>query len=665
MNNIKTISMSLVLISLLGLSGCGGSSSTEESQETTTSTTASTQDEQQEALTVIKGTVALGSGASSHITLIGSNTHQLEGTSSDNGTYEIDASSLSEPIMVKAVLDATGDILYSFASANTGIVNITPLTTYTIDQAAVASGVTGGASQLFQSFEAGDAPSQLAQNVTDEEQQLNNVIGGVMRSNGVTDFNHFTSEFSADHSGYDAVLDDLDIELYQDDVIIREGNETLDTLNYDINVSDINITGKVFDISTNEAIDDANITFTDSAGHIKSAVSDENGTFLLAIETMRVYDIKISATGFQTQSMPDVPSFVFTESNVGDIAMIPAGDMTETALTGSVIDGRTVSTVLANTSLTFREGYGNRVGDVVATTTTDAQGQYTLNLTSGVYTVEITHDDYYPIFREITVYGDESVSDFSLLSNLTASTDFFATITLNWDNAPSDLDSHLTGPMANSDERFHMSYVEPVIDVDGSEDAAYLNSYRDAMQQVTGTDYSNTDEDRLWDEYSALSDEDRMSVDTLVNNNEMTPCGEGEIATLDRDRTDDYEGLYPETTTLCKVENGGLYKYYVNNYSGDASMSSGHAQVTVSTANGMSYTFNAPSSTVDESSSDYTGNVWHVFNIDADGNIYPVNEMIGNGHDEDDAVIFSAPTRLKTDTRFSADKDLLKGLPKK
>jgi len=735
---LKNSMISIAVSTLLLMSGCNSDSTTQEEDtqqevssqiEPTTSVTTS-QESVEEG--IVKGTVALGAGAAAHITLIGSNSNSINGESDENGYYEIDASSLTEPIMVQAVLDETGDIMYSFAEANTGIVNVTPLTTYLVDQAATALGLEGGASQLFTSFTEGSAPSQISNEVDSATEELDNVIGHVMSENNVSDFDHFSGEFDPNHDGYDAVLDELDIALYQDDVVIREGNVTLDTLNYDISTDTINILGTIKDITSNETIANASLTLVDQEGNTLETTADENGTFDIGVETMRKYTITISAPNYQTQTVPNISSFIFNDIQLNDIVMIPTDTNLTTNLSGNVIDGRTTAQPLQNVTLQFREGYSNRTGDVIATTQTNENGDFTLNeLQAGVYTVEISLDGYNTQFQEIVAYGESDQEDFSLLSTFTPESNAFATITLNWDEVPADLDSHLTGPSATADERFHIYYgnqisnatndleiyrdaiasvtgnnydsatEEELEDIfyneltaeeqeevsllvyqalnpeEAQEQEFFLELHRSALESVTGETYPDLNDDELWEVYINLDTEDQASVDAIIE--EATtqhyeeqasqlpdPCSNGELASLDRDRTDTMYGLNPETVTICKSDVTGLYKYYVTNYSGEAPMAYGNAQVTVTTTSGISRTFTAPAA--DDNLSSYNGNVWHVFNIDSDGNIYPVNEMIGqdNGDYDLETGIYSAPSLHKKDIRFTADKkEVFTNLPTK
>ncbi len=598
---IAGVSIALSIVATLSLVGCGGSDSTPVGQ----------QQQQQQNLT---GTVATGEGAAAAISFIGAQGNTLSGHSSATGAYSIDASTLTPPIMVKATLDRDGSTLYSFVNTRSGVVNVTPLTSFIVDQAAQAAGVTGGASQLFQNYATADR-STFVTHINAETTDLDNVIASQMTDDNVSDFNHFSGEFNANHSGYDALLDNLDIVVHNDDIVIREGNTTLDTLAYDINVSEINATGSVYNATDGSSMSDVNITFQSNTDENVSVVTDSNGTFTLPIETMRTYTVTVTADGYDTQVLPNVSSFAFTQENLGSIAMFPAGIDTNTTLSGTVIDGRTSNTALSDVTITFRNGYNDRIGDIAGTVTTDTNGTYSTNLASGVYTAELTRDGYARVYRNVDVFGDTLTWSASMLAEGTdAAPGAFATVTLNWDAAPSDLDSHLTGPSAAdaNSSRFHMYYNHKHI-------------------------------------YSSVGE----------STSSAAICADGVIASLDRDRTDDSEGLLPETTTLCSVVSGGVYKYYVHEYAGSETMSSGHATVTVTTASGVTNTFTAP--TTGE-----TGyhDIWHVFDIGADGNIYPVNEIIGNG--EDTSSLLAAPSRTNSANKpFQTEKGLFDNLPTK
>jgi hypothetical protein len=671
--SIGIISTALSLATILSLGGCGGGSDSSSNESTPPATSSN-----------LTGTVATGEGASASIEFVGAQGNHINGRSAASGLYSVNASSLTQPVMVRAILDRDGAILYSFAESTSGTVNITPLTSFVVDQAAQAAGVSGGASQLFQTYETRDNTgiTNITNEIDTQTEELDSVIASQMGEDNVTEFNHFSGDFDADHTGYDALLDNLDIVVYNDDIIIREGNITLDTLDYNISVSEVNATGSVYDITTGLVMSDVNITLTDNIDENRTTTTDVNGSFTLSVDTMRTYTLTVSADGYTTQVVPNVSSFVFTQENLGSIPMFPATLDSSTNLSGKIINGRTSDTGIANVTMTFRDGYDARIGDVVVTTQTNSSGNYEITLPNGVYTAELTLDGYATVYRNVEVFGDTLIWDTSMLAQTAdIATNAFATISLNWDANPSDLDSHLTGQLdENSTNRFHMYFGNRTITAYSSdtnneeyvmseEEQAYVDYTRTQLEAISGADLSGL---ATMDELYTYSSENLTAEQQEDMNNRMqeyfsqtepevaTPvCSDGMIASLDRDRTNDYDGLLPETTTLCSVIDGSVYKYYVHQFSGTSTMSGGHAQVTLTTASGVTRTFTAPIS-----GETGTDDIWHVFDIDSNGNIFPVNEIIGN--DSSESELFASPSRVNINNQpFVTERNLVNDLPNK
>lgn len=560
--------------------------------------------------TSITGTVATGTGVAADLVAIDSTGRRVTGSSDENGTYTLDTTRMIQPIMVQATIRSSGDLMYSFVSSSGGVLNVTPLTTYVIDQSAIAAGIAGGVSQLFQYF-ATNATSIIS-HIPTVTTVLNGLVAPDMADQNVTGFNHFTSAFRANHAGYDAFLDRLDMEMAQDDVIIRHGATTLETLDYNITATTISVTGRIANIADDTPINGATITAVDRSGHTLSATSDSNGIFSITADSMRRYDVNITATGYQTQYFPHLSSFQLTNIQIGTIAMVPNGSNSMTTLSGRVIDGRTPDTGINQVTLTFRAGYNKRMGTTTATASTDANGTYTINtLPAGVYTVEVAKTGYGTKYINVLANGGTMSQNFDLIGSVTGSTgrlNAFATIVLNWGANPSDLDSHLTGPIT-SDSRFHVYFVN-------------------------------------------RTHNDTNTVSTGITEG---PCATlNVVANLDRDDTSSYG---PETTTLCRVIPGGLYKYYIHHYSGTSTIAESSASVTLSLANGTTRTFTAPST-----GSTGSNNIWHVFNVDANGNVYPINQIIGTG--PSDSTLMGLSTRI-LNTNSGAEKSLFLNLPSK
>lgn len=578
-----------LILAILFMAGCGGGGSVTAASST------------------LNGTVATGTGQIADIVIIDSAGHSITTVSDENGAFSVTTAGLTQPIMIQATIRSTGSLMYSFASSSRGTLNVTPLTTFIVDQAAVAAGITGGASQLFQNFAANS--SSIASHISTETTTLNGVVSSSMSDFNVSGFNHFTGSFRANHTGYDAFLDSLDIEMQQDDVIIRYGGTTLDTLNYDIETQEINITGRIVNVSTNAPISGATIQAIDNRGHSVSVTTDSNGAFTAIVETMRNYNVTITANGYQTQYIPRISSFAFTDQQIGTIFMFPNDLNGTTAVSGTVIDARTESTGISGATLTFRSGYNIRVGTAIASATTNSAGAYTIAaLPIGTYTVEIAKSGFTTRYINLTVSGSAMSENFSLVSQvLSGSSNGFATIVLNWGANPSDLDSHLTGPATT--DRFHIYFADKI----------YVND-----NNITGTfDPEN-------------------------------PCATTNIvASLDRD---DITSYGPETTTLCRPTAGGLYKYYIHHYAGTSTIGESSATVTLTLANGTTRTFTPPST-----GSTGAKDIWHVFNFDSDGNVYPINQIIGNGTSLSPLMSLSSVL----DPKLRAETNLFLELPTK
>jgi len=128
----KSVLALSISLSFVFFAGCGSDSSTTDEESNTMS-----------------GTVATGLGASAALTFVGENGVIVNGRSLATGGYTINTDGLTQPIIARAVLDRDGTTLYSFATTTTGTTNVTPLTSYVVNQAASNSTLLGGAAQLL------------------------------------------------------------------------------------------------------------------------------------------------------------------------------------------------------------------------------------------------------------------------------------------------------------------------------------------------------------------------------------------------------------------------------------------------------------------------------------------------------------------------------------
>jgi hypothetical protein len=123
----------------------------------------------------------------------------------------------------------------------------------------------------------------------------------------------------------------------------------------------------------------------------------------------------------------------------------------------NAFNGQSLSGVL----LRARPGVNAVTGDPVATQTTGAQGTASFaNLAAGSYTVEMSRAGYSGGFFTMTIIGGQTGQYPSSIAPAVDAGQI--RIILDWGIAPSDLDSHLTGPTVDGSGRFHVFYGDDV-----------------------------------------------------------------------------------------------------------------------------------------------------------------------------------------------------------
>jgi len=187
----RTTMIALLCGAVVGLSGCGGGSS--DDAPTTQSTT-------------ISGTAATGAALTGTVTAVGANGKTATVALAANGTFTLNSTDLTFPALVKAD-NGAGMVLYSWAAAADGVVNVTPLTTLALiltDLSDNLDAVFTGWSGSVNALTAGEM--QTAQAIVNAN--LQTFYGSAALD--YTNYDFLTTAFSADGSSIDAVLDGLD-----------------------------------------------------------------------------------------------------------------------------------------------------------------------------------------------------------------------------------------------------------------------------------------------------------------------------------------------------------------------------------------------------------------------------------------------------------------------
>lgn len=274
-------------------------------------------------------------------------------------------------------------------------------------------------------------------------------------------------------------------------------------------------------------IGNASITVYKGNDKVRTVKADDSGNYSLMLPAYDSYRIEISAPGYipfssfakviaQTKTYTE--TFLMVEGAEG--ATGTATGVISNALTGRGVDG---------VGLIIRKGWNNHsYGDVVDSAITDANGAYSVTLPLGNYTLCTYKEGYIAGMVNIVVQEGITGSQNGTITPVVSGDSY--RIVLTWGANPSDLDSHVEGPLSNG-SGFHVYY-------------SHKSQYD----------------------------------------------GDIEVCNLDVDDTTSYG---PETITLNPVASGTYY-YYIYRYAGSGTVASSGAKITVYQGENQVAVFNVP-----------------------------------------------------------------------
>lgn len=313
------------------------------------------------------------------------------------------------------------------------------------------------------------------------------------------------------------------------------------------------------------ALEGSNISVYSSDQNALETQSDSLGNYEMLIEDEGVYSVDISHEGYIPLTIYNNEVIYGQTTYLNNVILIrDTGEEVNALIEGTVKDALTGEGI-EGVSITFRENWNNKSGEIV----TDINGQELMITTDaeGKYSVELP-EGYYTAECSMDGYITGYANLICVNTN-TQPQDIVLTpilaeneyrIVLTWSESPRDLDSHISGPTSDG-ERFHVYFSRKEYSVDGEV-----------------------------------------------------------ITQLDLDDTTSYG---PETITLEMIEENGIYKYAVHDYSNRSSDSSN--QLSLSGAKVVLYKGDTLLATY-EVPVNVPGTVWNVFEIE--GNmIRTINTM--------------------------------------
>lgn len=296
------------------------------------------------------------------------------------------------------------------------------------------------------------------------------------------------------------------------------------------------ISGIVKDAVANAPLQNVSIRIYDQNGLIATGQNNSDGSYSLSVPSGNGYRLEFSRTNYLTAIYYGVDVGTDTTTYLEAVLQIDAAHSGPGNVSGRVLNALN-GTGLNGLILNLRVGINAMNGTVVASVYTGSNGSYYFNnLNAGNYTVEASGSGYNTAYLTITCIGGTTTGN----QNITVTPILLpgeTRIILTWGATPSDLDSHLTGPLPDG-TRFHMFYP-----------------------------YAQSNSGSPWPQY----------------------------VTLD---LDDVTSYGPETTTIYQQING-TYRFSVHDYtnrfsSTSTALSNSSAQVRVYRGSALVATFSVP-----------------------------------------------------------------------
>ncbi|MBX9928516.1 MAG: carboxypeptidase regulatory-like domain-containing protein [Gemmatimonadaceae bacterium] len=344
------------------------------------------------------------------------------------------------------------------------------------------------------------------------------------------------------------------------------------------------LSGRVVEAPASTSLAGARVTATDPNGAIlATTTTDATGNWShTGIAAGSVVQLAISATGFVATT---VATFTVTGALTVETAPLARTSASTGGVSGVARNASNNAALTTGVAVELREGMGATSGLALRTTTTAADGSYSLTgVNAGTYTVTMRANGFAESSRTVAITGGATVTAQDVLLSTSANANAWRAV-LIWTAAGRDLDLYLTLPGAGT-----------------------------TRQQIYFAQPGN--------------------------------CGATPFACLDRDAT---AAPGPETITISQL-GGGIYRFYVQNYNApssgaDSTLMRSGAQLRIFRGTTTMATYDVPQQ---------PGTLWTVAEVDgATGVITPRNVM-GPGGPSDPLIQLVAPSarRTKSDPRL-------------
>lgn len=195
--------------------------------------------------------------------------------------------------------------------------------------------------------------------------------------------------------------------------------------------------------------------------YVSSVKTDSDGNYELILES-GCYYLNIYKEGYLPFAILNVVVDNDETTFLDNVILIKDSGAEVSNIMNGYIRNALTGEAISDVKIQLRLGWNNQTGDLAtrvnsdeyATTTTDEEGYYTLEVLEGCYTAELKKDGYITSFVNV-ICSNTNAEQNGVMTPVLSDDEY--RIVLTWSDTPRDLDSHISGPLLNG-ERFHVYY---------------------------------------------------------------------------------------------------------------------------------------------------------------------------------------------------------------
>lgn len=214
------------------------------------------------------------------------------------------------------------------------------------------------------------------------------------------------------------------------------------------------LSGKICKASDHTSpISGANITVYKENDVYSTDSADSSGNYRIALPVGN-YRVDVTCDGYI--SFTAHASIIENDNNYMETFLMVQGSESDSGTATGKITNALTGNGVAGANLSVRKGWNNTEnGDIITTTTTDSEGNYSLNLPLGNYTLYAEKDGFIATIVNIIVQEGTTASQNGAMTPIISGDNY--RIVLTWGANPNDMDSHVVGTLTNGDA-FHVYY---------------------------------------------------------------------------------------------------------------------------------------------------------------------------------------------------------------